>query len=144
MSEQLAQIVKDILHLQNFGAFAGVLSGFGTLKCKTSWLTPAHDWMQQKVGVIAYRVSLEATSGVKQSTRSAAVVATFNNGMCTLTCYDGSASIYYTTDGTIPVQANPNAKTYQGEFAVTSGQTVMAASKRAGFISSEIWGGIAP
>lgn len=144
MSEQIAQIVKDILQLQNFGTFASSPWGFGTLRANASWLNPAHDWMQIKPGIVAYRVSFTSTSGVKQTPRSQPVVVSFNTGMCTLTCSDILAAVYYTLDGSLPVKANPNAKPYSAPFSVNSGQQVLAASRRTGFISSEIWGNTAP
>jgi hypothetical protein len=145
MSEQLVQIVKDILHLQNLGTFAASPWGFGTLRAKRLWMSPAHDWMQTLgPGIIAWRASFESTSGVKQSPRSAPVQITFSSGNCVLTCADNSAAVYYTTDGSLPVQVNANATLYSAPFAVSSGTQVLAASKRAGYISSEIWGNTAP
>lgn len=130
-SEQYAQIVLDILQLQYLGP------QFNTLKSKQSAINPAHDRMQLTPGIIAYRTSLRSDAGRNQTPRTQPVAATFLGGNCTLTCGDGAAAVYYTTDGTMPCSANVNAANpagagatlYAAPFAVTSGQSLLFAAR---------------
>ena len=144
-SEQLAQIVMDILHLQ-------AVFGFGTLRVRSSCFTPAHDWMQLKPGIVAYRASFEAEVGRKQTGRSASVSGSFVGDTLTLTCSDSAATIYYTTDGSMPCSSNVNtgnpagigASIYTQPFAVTSGMVVLFASRKAGTLLSGVYQATAP
>jgi hypothetical protein len=129
-AEQYAQIVLDNLQLQ-------WIYQFGTLKTKSNSIAPAHDWMSLRPGIMAWRTQLLAVTGRIQSTRSATVTATVSGGSCTLTCSDGGASMYYTFDQSVPCAANiqqnapagVGATLYTAPFAVTSGQTVLFASR---------------
>ena len=129
-SEQYAQIVMDVLHLQ-------AIFGYGTIAAKRSALAPAHDWMTQKPGIVAYRVSFSATAGRQQTLRSKTVAYSWTGDSLTLTCPDGGASIWYTLDGSMPVAANvlaenppgTGATLYTSPVAVPSGTTVLFASK---------------
>jgi hypothetical protein len=148
-AEQYALIVLDILHLKE-------VYQFGTLTAKTNALTLAHDWMQMKPGIYAFRASLQAVVGRNQSGRSKPVVIAFTAGSgtdtVTLTCADGAASVYYTTDQSMPVSANvkPNnqpgigATLYTAPFVVNSGTLVLAASSKPGLVGSSVLGSIAP
>lgn len=137
MSEQLCQIVKDCLHLQQ-------IFGYGCLKAMRTWFEPAHDWMGMKPGIIANRVKFEGIASNSQTTRSPAVIISFLGGNCALTCSDTNAVLSYTIDGTVPVAANTNAQNYVAPFAVNSGDMIMAASRSQGKILSEIFGAFAP
>ena len=137
LSEQLAQVVKDILHKL-------YIFTYGELVADKNWMTPAKDWMDMKPGVFANRTSLRATVGVNQTPRSALVTLGFSGGNCSLTCADGSARILYTTDGTMPVASNSNAVEYSAPFAADPGVLVLAASSKAGLNTSPINGATAP
>lgn len=145
-NEQYAQLAIDILQMT-------YIYGFGTLQVKTNAITPAHDWMTYKPGIIASRASFYATVGRQQSIRTAFAVPTIAGGMCTITCADGAAVIYYTIDGSMPVAYNSTtnstpgtATLYTAPFAVTSGQTVLTAARNpnTGYILSSVLGALAP
>ena len=131
-SEQYAQIVLDDLQLQ-------WIYQYGTIKVKQNAIQPAHDWMSMKTGIYAVRVNFEATTGRLQSTRSALVTSFVNNGFCTLSCTDPGAAIFFTVDYSAPTSSNANtnplaqpgvgATLYTAPFAVTSGQTILYASR---------------
>ena len=133
-SEQYAQIVLDDLQLQWTYLY-------GTIKVKQNAIQPAHDLMSQPVfdGIWAMRVSFEATTGRLQSTRSAGVTSFVNNGFCTLSCSDPGAAIFFTVDYSAPTSSNCNSNPlaapgvgstlYTAPFAVTSGQTILYASR---------------
>lgn len=146
-SEQLAQIVLDVLHKQ-------AVFGYGTLQANRQAISPAHDWMSMKPGIVAYRASLRADAGRKQTQRSANVAASWSGDTLTLTCADAGASIWYTTDGSVPCAANAiqgsaagvGATLYTLPFAVTSGTQVLFASKNltAGTLLSAVSTATAP
>lgn len=144
-AEQYAELCVDILQLQ-------YIYQFGTLTVKTQAVAPANDFNGSRPGIVAWRASFEATTGRVQTQRSALVVPIFSGGNCTLTCADNAASVFYTTDLSAPVQKNINpnnaagigATAYTAPFAVTSGTTVLAASSKAGLITSSITGLVAP
>lgn len=136
-ASQLCQIAQDVTQMLN-------IYGFGTFKSDASAIKAANDWTSLKPGVTAYRLTIGATVGRVVSQRSANVTASFNAGLCTLTCTDGAAAIYFTTDGTPPVKSNPNATLYSAPFAVDSGSTINFASRKAGTVVSHIWGSTAP
>ena len=136
-SSQLCQIAQDVFQMLN-------IYGFGTFKSEASAIKAANDWTSLKPGVTAHRFTITATVGRVVSQRSANVTAGFNAGNCTLTCSDGAAAVYYTTDGTPPVKSNPNATLYATPFAVDSGMTVMFSSRKSGVVVSQILGATAP
>ena len=136
-SGQLCQIVLDIC--QNLYIF-----GYGTFNPEQGAIKAANDWTSLKPGIEAHRLTLTGMVGRVQSQRSAMVVPSFNAGECTLTCADGTASLFYTTDFTEPVQTNPNTQPYAGPFPVDSGTVVKCSSKTAGKILSSITGAQAP
>lgn len=129
-AEQYAQIVLDILQLQ-------WVYQFGTLKAKSTAISPAHDWMGLRPGIMAWRTQLTSTTGRVQSPRSVVVQPTLAGSTLTLVCADGGATIYYTSDQSMPcpanVQENPlpgqGATVYSAPLTVTSGQTILFASK---------------
>ena len=149
-SEQYAQLAIDILQLQYCGP------QFNTLQVKNGAINPAHDWMEIYPGIMAYRTSFTSTAGRQQTPRSVPVFTSIATGTCTLTCSDGAATLYYTTDGSMPCSANINtnqtfpnptgigATVYTGPFPVQSGQLVLAASQKQGLILSPVNGQIAP
>lgn len=136
-SEQFAQLAIDILHLQYMGP------QFNTLQVKQGAITPAHDFMEQKPGIMAWRTNFTSTAGRNQSVRSIPVTIAFDGVNCTLTAA-GAAAIYYTTDGSMPCSGNVinntqwtnppgiGATLYTVPFAVTSGTVVYAASQNPG------------
>ena len=141
-SSQLCQIALDVFQMLN-------IYGLGTFKTEQQAIKAAHDWVSMKPGVSAHRLTITATVGRLSSQRSANVTAAFAgpvNGIdtVTLSCSDGAASVYYTTDGSEPVASNNCATLYSAPFTVASGLTVKFASKKTGLILSEILGAIAP
>ena len=141
-SSQLCQYALDQLHLLN-------VFGFGSLKAQTAAIVAAHDWMGMKPGIVAHRVTFTARIGRTQTQRSASVTADFASspGQCTLNCSDTGADIFYVLNGnasSMPVKSNPNAIFYNGAFNVTSGDEILAASRKAGLNTSEIFGYTAP
>ena len=144
-SEQIAQIVMDRLHLQ-------AIFGFGTIQVRQNCFSAAHDWMNMKPGILAYRVTLTADAGRKQTPRSANVAYSFAGDTLTLTCTDGAVTIYYTTDGSAPCAANVNASNpagvgatvYTAPFAVASGTNVLFASRKTGVLLSAVGQATAP
>ena len=137
MSEQLAQIVLDSLH----GLF---ITGMGALQAAASPIQPAHDWMTLKPGLFAMRTTVEAT--VKRQQRAAVpnVTGVWTVDSLALSCTDGAAAIYFTTDGSMPVASNPNATLYSAPVSVASGTVVLASARKAGANRSNILPFIAP
>jgi hypothetical protein len=146
-SEQYAQLVADILHLQ-------FTFTYGTVQAKRDLVSPAHDWMNLKPGIFAYRTLFQATVGIPQTQRTAPALVSFAGGNCTVTCSDSGAAAYYTTDGSCPCGANVNpfnpagvgATLYTTPFAVASGTLVLAAARNsaAGKTLSPVNGATAP
>ena len=146
-SEQYAELCVDIFQL-------AYIFPYGTLTVKQNAISPAHDWMQIRPGIVAYRTSFEATVGRKQSTPTLAAQPMIAGGMCTINVPDGLSVAYYTTDGSMPVSSNSNpnnpagvgATIYTAPFAVTSGTTVLCAARNPnpGYILSSINGALAP
>ena len=146
MSEQLAQLAQDVLHLQ-------FIYGFGTLQSKSATVAPAHDWMQRCPGIVCNRAALKAVVGRQQTTRTAAATPTITGGVCMIACADPLAAIYYTIDGSAPVAANvgqqnpgpsgTGAQLYTLPFAVASGTTVLCAARSPGLILSPVRGATA-
>jgi hypothetical protein len=136
-SDQLCDIAVDILHLH---AIAGIgdRGSTGTLQAVSNYLQPAHDWMDMNPGIYAHRATLRMTVGRKQSQFGTNVLATFDNGQCTLNCSDITATVYFTTDGTPPLGVNPTTEIYSAPFSVTSGQVIYCASRNVGTTLSEI------
>lgn len=135
MSEQICLIAKDVLHLQQ-------IFGFGCLRVKENWFSPAHDWMGIFPGIIANRVVLEGISAGPYTPRSKPVMLSYNagTGLLTMTCNDATATIRYTNDGTMPVSANSNAQQYTTPIAVSAGDYILAASRTPTTNLSEIFG----
>jgi len=139
-SNQLAWIAADILHLQALP----IGGGSGTLWARGTFIEPAHDWMGMFPGIFAHRATFTMTVGRRQTQRAAIVQASFRAGQCVLTCQDPNATIYYTTDGSMPVGSNPNARVYSGAFNVANGTVVTCASRDVGLVLSEVLAYVAP
>jgi hypothetical protein len=140
MAEQLAQLVLDILQNQQIAGYGCIVA---SPRCGP---LPAHDWMALRPGIMCSRATLEIQVGGRTQTPRvpAPVALTFAGGNCTLTNPDGSAVIYYTTDGSPPVQSNTSATKYTGPFACPSQTKVLCSARVAGKILSEISGQTAP
>ncbi len=129
-AEQYAQLVLNALHLQ-------YIFPYGVLQVQHDAMPVAHDWMSMKPGIFAQYACFKATVGRVQSKRTAPATVTISGGQCTLACADGTAAIWYSTDGSAPVAANAasqnaagvGAQPYTGPFAVASGVTVLAAAR---------------
>lgn len=138
MAEQLAQLVLDILQLQQ-------IAGYGTFQASSGKaIDVAHDWIALKPGIFAYRATVAATIGRNQTPRSADAKATFVGGNCTITCTDPNAEIRYTTDGSMPVKANPNATVYVNAFPVQSGDMILTGTFTPNKINSSVLRFFAP
>lgn len=134
---QIEQFVIDALHLQSIG-------GLGSLQVKGNFSSPARDYP----GINARRLKLSMTPfNTAQTPRTAPVTATVVNNLCTLACATSGCSIYFTLDGSFPVNsliaidplsvtaARPggvavvnNSTLYTGPFAVSGGQILRAAA----------------
>lgn len=138
-SDQLCKIAVDILHLHSIAGI-GERGSPGTFQATGNFIQVAHDWMNSEIrpGIYAHRATFRMTVGRKQSQFGTNVLATFNNGQCTLNCSDITATVYYTTDGTPPLGINPTTQIYSAPFAVTSGQVIYCASRNVGTTLSEI------
>ncbi len=136
-SSQLCQIAQDVLSLVD-------VYGFGTLKVEGQTIRSANDWASLKPGVAAHRITFTATVGRVVSPRSSPGVVTFDAGLCSIACSDGSAEVRYTTDGTPPTKSNPAAIVYSAPFAVASGALVLCATRAASKVTSHLRGAVAP
>jgi hypothetical protein len=137
-SEQLILVCFDILQGLE-------IAPFGTFKVTASPLQAARDKMDLYPGIFAYRGLMETGSvGRTQTNRSQPAAITFVSDTCTLTCSDNLASVFYTTDSSMPVAANPNAVAYTIPFAVPSGTKITSSTSRSGFVNSQIWQATAP
>lgn len=141
LAETLALIVLAVLHNQ-------AMVGIGNIYTINSLpIAPAQDWMALKPGIIAYRVTLQGTAARPQWQRSAVVTQALNlqpdgTYIATLTCPDSTAEIRFTLDGSPPVVANPASIIYDPSNppTVLSGQSILSASSRPGYLLSAIGG----
>lgn len=141
LSEQLAQLVLDVLQLQAIWSGSG---GFGTLRAAPTPLGPDHYWMNLKPGITAWKTTMSTTLGRAQTARSANVAFTFGGGNVTLTCPEPGCEIRYTVNGSTPVKINPDSIIYTAPFPITSGQLMLTSSWVPGKLISAVAGGIAP
>ncbi|NOS70054.1 MAG: hypothetical protein HOP33_08995 [Verrucomicrobia bacterium] len=142
-AQNLAQMVLDILHRQNI-AGVGTLQGVGT--------APAKDFDF----INATRVTLKIIGSANaQTPRCTPVIITNNAGSVTLTNATTDSSIFYTLDGSTPMDPtlteiisgeiiNPNATLYTAPFAVVSGQRLRAVAQAFGFNACEITNYLVP
>ena len=134
---QIEQLVIDALHLQTIG-------GLGSLQAKGKFSAPVREYP----GINARRLRLAMSPfNTGQSPRTAGVSAAMNAGICALSCATGGAQIYYTLDGSFPVNSavaidpvsvtptepqgwaiNGASVKYAGPFPVGSGQVLRAAA----------------
>lgn len=136
-AQNLAQMVWDILHQQN-------IAGIGTLQGVSSEAARDFDFIN------ATRVTLKILgSASAQTPRCAPVVITNNAGTVTLTCATSDSTIYYTLDGSTPIDPaltetisgaviNPQSNTYATPFPVGAGQRLRAVAQAFGYNASEI------
>jgi len=141
-AQNLAQTVQDILHRQNIAGI-GTLQGVGTAPAKD------YDFIN------AIRVTLKIIgSASAQTPRCTPVIITNNAGSVTLTNATAGSSIYYTLDGSTPMDptmteiitgvVNPNATLYTAPFAVTAGQRLRAVAQAFGYNACEITNYLVP
>ena len=136
-AQNLAQLILDVLNKQAIGGI-GTLQSVGTEK--------ANDFDF----IAATRATLRIVGAGNQVARRCAIVTvTVDAGFATLACATADAEIYYTLDGSTPVDPaliepisgnpiNPLANIYTAPFAVTSGQRVRAVAQAFGFNPCEI------
>lgn len=137
-AEQLILLCFDIL--QGLAIYP-----YGTFKVTANPMVSARDKMELYPGVFAWRGLMETGSqGRTQTQRSQPVAINVSAGMATLVCTQPFATVLYTTDGSMPVPVNPTAQTYTAPFAASSGTTIVTASSRSGYVTSEIRGLIVP
>ena len=91
------------------------------------------DPIEDKKGAYGYRVGLRMRTAQDQPTKVDAPTASFSGGHCTLHVNASGATIYYTTDGSMPGPWTANAgatantsTTYSGSFTVASGTVILA------------------
>lgn len=133
----LALQTFDVLH-------RAVIGGAGTLQARGS--APAREWDF----INAYRATFVIEPAKSEQTPFVAPVAvSVAAGLATLTCATAGAVIYYTLDGTTPVDptlaepiqqraVNSGAMRYTVPFAVTAGQTLRCAAYATDYNPSEI------
>lgn len=134
-AETWAQQVLAIIH--QWGSIAGV-SYFPS----DTPLSPNRDFHPS----VCYDVTLWSDFPVNQIIAGGTAVATVSTVtitesaplQCTLACPTGGATIYYTTDGSLPGPGNAAAQVYSAPFAVAVLTTVRAAAYQAGLIGSSI------
>lgn len=132
-AEEIAQRILDALHMQE-------LQGIGTLYAIDRAVEPAREFEP----LLAYRVTLFLKAATTaQTARCAPVTVSVAAGSATLTCTTSGAEIFYTLDGSLPVNAqaknpvteetiNAQAQLYTAPFAVTAGQVLRAVAFKAG------------
>jgi|GEM_PF-1681709 len=117
-AESLAQRVRQVVHLSNFGR--GQALSFDAIE-------PAAMNDPTKVSYIAY---FKKIGSDPRLLKPAAIVFSPTSGAVpqtiTLTCSTPDVDIWYTTDGSYPGPRNPSAILYTGPFTLTNGATVRA------------------
>ena len=93
------------------------------------------DPIEDRKGAYGFRLQLRLRSAQDEPVKVDAPIATFAGGNCTLTVQAAGATIYYTTDGSLPGPwtANPGgtantSTTYSGSFTVASGTVILASA----------------
>ncbi len=136
-AQNLAQLILDVLNRQAIGGL-GTLQSIGSEKAKDYEFINATRATLRIIG-----------AGNLQTPRCAVVVAVQDGGFVTLTSTTTDAVIYFTLDGSTPLDPtlteivsgnpiNPNAQLYTATFPVSSGQRVRAVAHKLGFNPSEI------
>jgi hypothetical protein len=120
-AQAIAQRVKTLCHLWLRAGVDVTVRGAGRYA--------------DKRGLIGKDVVLRTIIDQAPPGRTPAVSIAGPSTAVTLSCGAGSASIYYTIDGTFP---GPGATAYTGHFAVSSGTLVRAAAYLAGSAGSDI------
>lgn len=89
-------------------------------------------------GLVTYEVFMEAS--LVSSALERVLLPTISESALTVTLTNqtSGATIYYTTDGTLPGSANTAAQTYSVPFLVTSGTTLRWAATKSGLVGSNI------
>lgn len=117
-AEQLVQMVLDCVHL-----FAD--DATGTLQADSNCIEPT----TEIPGCVSYRVNFKLIGKTTQSQRVRNITIAITTGNATLTCPD-AADIYYTTDGTFPVNGvkvgGSTAQLYSAPFVVNTGDVIRA------------------
>jgi len=116
-ADQIAQIIMDALHWQQF-------EGFGQMFCDRNAMTAARDFEP----LVGYRVNFRCRMPRGQTAKVAQPTMTEDAGSITLACATDGAQIYYTIDGSFPGRSNPGAVLYSDPFLTTVGDVVTAAA----------------
>jgi hypothetical protein len=120
--EDAAIAVAQVLHLWTPGGTAGIL------RAAQDTITPNPHFE----GKVTYDVLVESELDLAPPQKTAQPFITDNGGTITIACADGSAAIYYTTDGSMPWPGNatyPSTATlYAGAFAAPAAGTLIRAA----------------
>jgi hypothetical protein len=128
-------IRSAVAALRVLSALHQVSTGDLMLYADGSAITP----LEGKPGFVSHAVSLRATTGgLAAPRRVARPTAAVSGGNLLLACATTGAAIYYTTDGTFPSPANPDAILYTGPITgLEDGDTVRAAAFLADYNPSD-------
>jgi len=134
--EQIEQIIVDLFHHKT-------IQPYGQMRASGRCGEPANDWIDDRTGVYARRVTLKLLNARKQTDTCDLVAITQNSGTITLTttCADPSVQIFYTLDGSCPANdsgINPQTQLYSTPFSAVSGTIVRAAAFAASLNQSAI------
>lgn len=120
--EDAAIAVAQTMHLWMPGGVAGIV------RCAPETIAPNLTF----AGLVTYDVQLESELELECLPKTAQPFLTDSGGNIAIACSDGSAAIYYTTDGTAPWAGNgyypTTAASYAGPFAAPPAGTLIRAA----------------
>lgn len=113
-------------------------TGNGPLRAEKKPMEPVENYP----GKVVYDCLLRTRHGLDPAIKVATPIVTQNSALptagVTMSCLTPGASIYYTTDGSLPWPGNEAASLYQNSFELAEAVTLRAAAYKAGVQGSDI------
>lgn len=128
--EEIALRVAQLGHLFNPGRG-------NVLYCAPQALTPQDNDAGKVIIDVTFRQKCGVEGLGKVSTPSFAPFGGAALQEVAMVCATDGATIYYTTNGTLPCSANPDAQTYTAPFIAEAG-VLRAAAEKSGYAASDV------